>query len=295
MVKLKSDPITKEDISEYLERFSDFSFEIKVLRKLSSLGFSCEHSGTYEDPVTKRTREFDIRARKTLIEEQNVSVELSLSVECKNLKDNFPLVIHCMPRDEHECYLDLIWSSEPLSYIPVYENSMRVPLEGDNCPYEKLTAVGKSTDQVGRKESQGSDLVGNDGDVFDKISQAINSSYDLLEEAHYASTKEKDVVSLVIPVLVVPDNRIWSVCYKRTGEIEREPTLENNLEYYIGKSWLVGNSPNEYQRRYYLSHLEVVQIGSLFEMVNKYTTLTSISSFNELNMNRLQALESRAI
>lgn len=293
MAKLKSDPITKDDILEYLNEYSDFTFEVSVLRKLNSFGFSCEHAGTYEDPITKKTREFDIRARKTVSVFEKLKLNICLSVECKNLKPNFPLVVHCMPREENECYLDLIWSSEPSSYIPPYENSLRVPLSNDDCPYEKLMAVGKSSDQVGRKLDK-SEITGNDGDVFEKISQAINSAYDLIKEAHYAADKNTDVASIVLPVLVVPNERVWSIWYKRNGEIEREPTIESNIEYYIDKSWLVGHPPSEFKKRFFLSHLEIVQIDGIQEMLNKYERLSCISSFEDLCQKKLQILEDRA-
>lgn len=290
MAKLNVEPITKSDISEYLEKSSDFSFEIKVLKTLTSLGFTCEHAGTYEDPITKKTREFDIRARKCLINESNFKFNISLSVECKNLKDNFPLVVHCMPREENECYLDLIWSSEPRSQIsPLKEYAMRVPLNNTDSPYEQLNAVGKSSDQVGRA-AHNSDLISNDGDVFDKISQAINASYDLIKEAHYAAEENFDVVTLVIPVLVIPNDRLWTVWYKRTGEVGREPTLEGNIEYYIDKSWLTGQATNEYQQKYYLSHLEIVQIDSIHQLIEKYTKIPSISSSHELRLKKLKTI-----
>ena len=62
MAKLKNEPISKSDILEYLESSSDFAFEVSVLKKLVALGFVCEHSGTYEDPVTGKTRELGIYA-----------------------------------------------------------------------------------------------------------------------------------------------------------------------------------------------------------------------------------------
>jgi len=36
----------------------------KCTKKISQLGFDCRHSGTYEDPITAKTREYDIRADK---------------------------------------------------------------------------------------------------------------------------------------------------------------------------------------------------------------------------------------
>ena len=293
MAKLKNVPINKDDILEYLELSSDFAFEVSVLRKLVSLGFVCEHAGTYEDPITRKTREFDIRARKRLIDDPDFQLNISLSVECKNLRENFPLVVHCMPREENECFVDLVWASEPENHFPKYENAMRVPLYEVDSPYEKLMAVGKSCDQVGRRDTQAAEVIGNDGDVFEKISQAINAGYDLIEEAHYAAEKNIDVVTIVVPVLVIPNERVWSVWYKRTGEIEREPTKESNIEYYLGKSWLVGDPSQEYERRYFLSHLEITQIQSLADMVSKYTQLSAFASRDKLNGHKLQELERR--
>lgn len=294
MAKLKNEPINKDDILEYLQESSDFAFEVSVLRSLVSLGFSCEHAGTYEDPITKKTREFDIRARKRLIDESDFKLNISLSVECKNLRDNFPLLVHCMPRENSECYVDLIWASEPANLFPPYENTMRVPLDGSDSPYEVLMAVGKSCDQIGRRATQAAEITGNDGDVFEKISQAINAGYDLIKEAHYSAEKGIEVVTLVVPVLVVPNDRIWTVWYKRTGEIEREPVKEGNVEYYLNKSWLVGDSSSEYQRRYCLSHLEIVQIQGIAEMINKYTKLSALASSIKLNEQKLRTLEQRA-
>lgn len=102
MVKLLDQRIEKDDIEEYLNSYSDFSFEVKVLKNFISLGFDCEHSGTYEDPITKKTREFDIRAWKIFNINENTTFRLGIAVECKNIRKNFPLVVHCMPRTESE-------------------------------------------------------------------------------------------------------------------------------------------------------------------------------------------------
>ena len=46
MAKLLDRKIEKDNIEEYLNNFSDFSFEVKVLKILTSIGFDCEHLGT---------------------------------------------------------------------------------------------------------------------------------------------------------------------------------------------------------------------------------------------------------
>mgnify|MGYP000134852168 CR=1 FL=1 len=275
MAKLKNDAITQDDINKYLSSSSDFAFEVQVLRKLITLGFDCEHAGTYEDPITKKTREYDIRARKCLYSGNDLQLNIILSVECKNLRNNFPLIMHCMPRIENEAYVDLIWSS----FGPYTSNeSICVRLENEDCLYRKFQAAGKSCDQVGRKAHDG-EIVGNDGDVFEKISQAINAAYDLVKEAHLPSSEEIFVVTVVIPVLVVPNERIWSVSYKQTGEIEQDPTRVKNIEYYIGKSWSIEHEGSLEQ--YYLSHLEIVQVDEINNMIEKYTQTPLFNSSKE--------------
>lgn len=290
MAKLKDKPISKEDVKEYLQEYSDFSFEIKVLRKFISMGFDCYHSGTYEDPITKKTREFDIRANKHVAFDNTLHLNLSFSVECKNIRNNFPLVIHCMPRKENECYLNLIWSSEPQHYIPPYVQSKSILATGSSSPYKTLGPNGKSCDQIGRREAKSGELVGNDGKVFDKISQAINSSYDMIVEGHYAAKKGTDVVTIVVPVLVVPNGRIWTVWYEQSGEIKQEPELTGNIEYFIGKSWTVGDPSREYARKHVMSHMEIVQIGELEYMVNKYTEKNAIKTAEGLKSVKEEAL-----
>jgi len=67
MPKLKTDSIKKDDLVEYLDSCSDFSFELSVLKMLRESDVDCEHGGLYEDPVTGKSREFDIRAIKQFL------------------------------------------------------------------------------------------------------------------------------------------------------------------------------------------------------------------------------------
>jgi hypothetical protein len=62
--KLQSSPITASDLKEFVDNNSDFDSEMTVLAGLRSLDFECEHSGTYQDPVSDKIRQFDIRAFK---------------------------------------------------------------------------------------------------------------------------------------------------------------------------------------------------------------------------------------
>ena len=56
MAKLKTDPIQEQDLKEFLESYSDFSFELSVLKMLREKGLECEHGGVYEDMKGSRRR-----------------------------------------------------------------------------------------------------------------------------------------------------------------------------------------------------------------------------------------------
>lgn len=269
MVKYRNTPIGKEDIEEYLKGYSDFSFEILVKRQLSLLGFDVQHGGTYEDPVTGKAREFDIRAVKVVNLAENLIFRLCLSVECKNIREYFPLVIHCTPRTLKEAYQELVVSSRNTS--PVTFNKFGFPLivKGDRSVYPAKDPVGKSCDQVGRKEGKDAELVSNDGDVFDKISQAINSSFDMLKHSHFQGDDKFTVVSSVVPVLVVPERRLWTVWYDNQGNIEQGPTQTQAVSYYIDRSYCFDEMPGSLQN-YSLSHLEIITFDFLNNFMQKH-------------------------
>ena len=108
MSKLKTERISATDLSEYLNTHSDFSFELSVLKMLRECNVECEHGGYYQDPVTDKPREFDIRAIKTI-----ERLRVRMVVECKNIRESFPVLISCIPRHEQDSYHQVALLSEP--------------------------------------------------------------------------------------------------------------------------------------------------------------------------------------
>jgi hypothetical protein len=274
MSRLSSDPITQSDIKKYLNTYSDFSFELQTLKKFVDLGFECSHGGTYEDPVTGKSREYDIRA----LLQKNI-IRVHLSVECKNLRENFPLVVHCLKRKENENYNELIHTFKPESKtqqtglgsnsLPELfkEHSRSIKVKRFSL-YPKEQFVAKSADQIGKRQDNG-DITSSDGEVFDKISQAINSAIDLISEANDLDTDiSPNYLTLVCPVLVVPDSSLWQVRYSDNGEQIGEPEQINHVSYYIGKGWTVGDKFDSLH--YTLSHLEIVTYSEIQNFVEKY-------------------------
>ena len=273
MTKLKTEAISKADIEEYLKGYSDFSFELSVLRKLTGLSFKCEHSGTYEDPITNKTREFDIRARKhSKLLNGNTKYILSLSVECKNIREYYPIVAHCVDRKKDECYLDLVSSLED-KHRKYYKISKPLKLNFDNVPYNPQGKVGKSIDQVGRKTDNS--MTSTDGGIFEKISQALNSGFDLLTEGTRIKSSDDPTYTLTIPILVIPNGRLWSVSYDSNGNTIHNPAPCKNVEYFVGKKWEAGVGTIH---KYYTSHLEIVEIDYLGEMLNKFKCVEAFLS-----------------
>jgi len=274
MAKLKPGSIGPTDLLEFLNDYSDFSFEIEVLKLLADAGFECEHGGSYKDPVTKKTREFDIRATKSFGKQF-----LRLAVECKNLRENFPLLVSCVPRTADKAFHELCLSVNPdkhqLETPPeVYSRAMlprskNVRLTGDHTIYKKSDPVGKSCAQVGR--NQHCDIIANDSDVYEKWSQALSSADDL---TYLACTDGEDrtgdlAVSLVFPLLVVPNGRLWVTQYDADGNRTHDPHSVDRCSYFVNLSYyhrgaMTGDELN-------ISHLEFVTIDGLTQFVDDLT------------------------
>jgi len=271
MGKPHQKPITKSDIEEYLTTSSDFAFEIKVLNKFSQMGFKCEHSGIYEDPITKKIREFDIRGYKELGYKR-----IRVSVECKNLRETFPVVAHCVQRPIEESYHDVVIKhrtrTDDQAIKLSHSTSTRIRIRDPFSLYLSNSYVAKSLDQVGKNQNG---IISHDSSVFDKMSQAINSAYDLVARAHSETSADKEKATIVLPILVVPSGRLWQVIYDNDGSIARGPEMTNHISYYVGQSWRVGyyNStmPGYSDLVWYkLSHLEIITFSDLDTILNDY-------------------------
>jgi hypothetical protein len=86
---------------------SDFSFELQTLGLVRAHGLDCEHGGLYKDPITKKMRQFDIRA---IAREGCYFVRLA--IECKNIEENFPLLVSCVSRRDSESFHEVALVSD---------------------------------------------------------------------------------------------------------------------------------------------------------------------------------------
>lgn len=244
-------PFTQEEVQQYVQTYSDFSFEVKTLSLLCASSFNCSHSGTYTDPVTGKTREYDIRATKIDIAQGIGFYELQLPVECKNIKPNSPLVVHRLPRRREESTHDLV--------INTGNSRGRLTVPPPFSLYQKGNLAGKSVDQLRRNDLK---IYGSDAEVFDKVSQALCSAYEMVQVA--ASGHGNFIVSSVIPILVIPTGTLWIIDYDENGNVVHGPEPVQQTSYYCGKTW---SYPGQLLSAYSISHLEIVTIDYLQEFV----------------------------
>ncbi len=252
MAKLQTNPIEPKDLEEYISTSDDFRLELEVLNSCSKLGFPTQHGGTYQDPVTKKDRQFDLRTQIT----KGLCV-LKLAVECKNLKTNFPLLVSRVPRTENESYHEIVISTRP-SDDPAFAslaltNSEAHRFSSADGIFPFKGPVGKSTVQVGRNSA--GEIVSGDSEVYEKWSQALASAFDLVSDSNtdYKEFEEGIAATVVLPILVVADASLWVADYSLTGEPEGSPKPCEECQLFIGKDVFTGLPGVEYN----FSHLMI--------------------------------------
>jgi hypothetical protein len=253
MPKLNTAPITEKDLEAYLASESDFAVEMSVLSLLRKMDFRCSHSGRYEDPVTRKIRQYDLRAVKS-----EGDSKLGLAVECKNLRPNFPLLISAVPRTPNEAFYELI-AFRLRAVLPAAEV---LHVDRGQSIYRQGDMVGKRIDQVGRTEHT-SELFSDDSATFDKLSQAINSSKDIFVDSAWHSAPP--FIRMVVPVLVVPADVLWQVEYDSDGNISKHPYHVNEATLFIDHAWTT--LTNIQNVSYRISHLHIVTLPYLEEAV----------------------------
>jgi hypothetical protein len=271
MAKLKTEATTQSDFLEYLSGYSDFSFELTVLKMLREHEVACDHGGHYVDPVTNKSREFDIRAVKTIDK-----YRVRMSVECKNIRENFPILVSCVPRHEDENYHQVALVSERKrdsnTYGPMFMHQSRakvLDIRGLHSLYAAGSPVGKSTVQVGR--AMDGSITANDSELYEKWGQCL-SSLDGMAKSIYWDGDEDDpldaYISTAFPFVVVPNGRLWVASYDLDGKCVSDPTPVDRCSCFIGKDYKMGTELAS--ARLWISHLEIVTLDGLRSFVESH-------------------------
>jgi len=270
--KLKGDSVDASDLGNYQRSRSDFEFEMKVLKKLTELGFTCHHAGTYSDPVTSKLRQFDIRAHRHW---ENRT--LFLAVECKLIVPGNPLVVSRGPRRIAESFHEVLFHrprEREVNRILLMESDWKnYRIRNPKSVYVAKDLVGKRMDQVSHDGKGG--FNSGDKEVFDKFSQATSSSCDLVWQAMSGPVESANIV---VPVVVVPDDVLWCIDYEEDGSHSGAPHLVQNTEFFVSISWTVGSGT--FSVRYWISHLEIVTYSGLSLIGEKFAKDDAMDPFD---------------
>lgn len=253
--------VSLDDVIKYSKEYSDFAFELAVASNVRQCDIEVfDQSGIYKDPNTNIPREFDIRARRVLKQDNVLAMQghALFPIECKNIRDHSPLVVHCIRRDLSKSYQNAIYN--PSDHSDAFLSNQQIilwerdGLYSNSCkPWEW---VGLSIDQI-RKDISGH-IKSSDANVYNKIAQATQSGYDLITDA-CLSTKTEEVVYVVHPVLVIPDDRLFIIKYE--NEVPLESEHAQYISYYSGYETIVQYNTSE--MKFVYSHIDIVEISKL--------------------------------
>lgn len=258
-------PISASEIQEVVLKEDDFGHEMRVggilknfqapqsafiKARLSRL----DHGGTYVDPATSKTRQFDYRCRisKGIEGLHNIL----LAVECKNLNPDLPLVVCGRERTDKEAYHLVIARDDENRHVSIAK------VAGKSSLYEPSGFVGKSLLRLKFKDKK----LCSDGDseIYDKWSQALASCRDLaIEFANANSTAEIKGSAFLMPIVVVPNNSLWTASYDNGGSIQDTPKQVDLCDFYVEHK-LAANFP------FVLTHIHFATLKGLSKMLNEY-------------------------
>jgi len=258
-----------------LNSYSDFNFELLTLKMLKEKGLECVHGGLYEDPITGINRQFDIRATKTI---NNYRVKIA--AECKNIRENYPILVLCAPRHEHESFHQVAILNEPphgssLSPRTIFQSRASIfTVEGMHSIYKPYEFVGKNITQVGRV-SDGT-IQANDNELFNKWSQCLGSANDLVKRIYLEGKDIKCSVFFftIIPILVIPNETLWIVNYDFAGGIVSGPRLADRISYFVDKVYKTDAEAtiisHEIRHEIRISHIEIMTQHGLENFIDTY-------------------------
>ncbi|MGC3967585.1 MAG: hypothetical protein QM775_09510 [Pirellulales bacterium] len=269
-MKLDDVTIGEKELIGFLDTQSDFEFELSILRLLSERRFTCDHGGTYADEATKKPRQFDIRASRT-VTDGKFRYTVRLAVECKNIGRNFPLLVSRVPRRHEEAFNEVIVSADSdvlrLPRFTPLKNSESIRLQRSRSLYNLDRPVGKACDQVGLSRGE---VCSSDTGIYDKWSQALSSAHDLTSDAFSAGYKHKCIaLSLVLPILIVPDGRLWVADHDAEGKRKGSPYEADRCSYYVNREYNHGTGG--FTETTTVSHLEFCTAKGLLELLQPFT------------------------
>jgi hypothetical protein len=260
--------IGPEILQEYLDTASDFAFELEVMKVLAAEKVNHEHGGSYVDASTSKVRQFDFRSWSNF-RTYNLGVDLNLhlAIECKNLREYSPLLVHCVPRAEHESFHSILWNT----------GSEAGPLRcaGRSSRYPIGEPSGKSWAQVTKPTAANSRVNGSDEEIYQKWAQALASANDLLRIPG-GEPPGGHRYCIALPVVVVPNAMLWMANYDENGQLTGPCRQIDHVAYFVNYDYQVPFGPTK--ASYTASHVEIFTLAGFIDLV---AALSKTATFNQ--------------
>ena len=277
-------PITQADLSQFVQEESSFAFEMKVRELFAAKRFRYRHGGTYDDPHTGLPRQFDVTVDLNL-SGAYIPFRLRMAIECKCLSEFAPMLVYRSPRSAYEAGHHVIARTcgdrdAVEGYMQHHANPPKfsggtgpfpecctLELPASRCMYSSGEFVGKSIECVSK------DRVGNfkggDKEIYGRWSQALQSASALLPNVtgdFYGN--EKFVINWIIPILVVPDDRLYVVDFDDAGTQRGDPALTGRTSFFVDyKPTTISIDGPEFR----FGHLEIMTFSALKNFVERAT------------------------
>jgi hypothetical protein len=110
-------------------------------------------------------------------------------------------------------------------------------------------------------------IIASDKEVFDKWGQSLASAEELVEDSYWEGSNDSPSVSYVavIPMVVVPDGRLWIAEHDSDGNCEHDPHLTDRCSVFVNHEYRMG--PERISLR--VSHVEFVTFSRLGAFVTE--------------------------
>jgi hypothetical protein len=255
-------------------------FELRTKKILQKYDLVLRHGGFYFDPTEGVERQFDFRAFSQKPGYSVVPpVRIELTLECKHLAENSGLLVSRVPRERHEAFHHVVsnfaisQSSDP--DLSVSQKVVKEVVKSHGY-YRKGEPVGKEINHLIRTEPNPGKkslrnlsefiIKGGDKDIHPRWTQALSSMFELLVKTLQQDTTEGREPGHVmfLPILVVPDGRLWHVDYDGKGEIFAGPSRCDEVDMYVERAH---SNPHQQNSKIVLTHLKILTLSGLDEFL----------------------------
>jgi hypothetical protein len=265
--------ISAKLIRDLAEAGDDFGFEMrigKILRALPSAQVT--HGGLYHPlGFNQPQRQYDYRVK--IVNGKRI---IRLAVECKNFFVGSPVVLCGASRLASESRLDNIVSDVRI-VVPRHGDADQkvVGILLKNAPSELYPVgefVGKAVIRPDPGASREKELVPGtkyrltgDGDVWEKWNQAVSHAAVLARaSADERQRQQTFTLTAALPLVVVPEDALWTISYDADGRIEDDPKRVPSTTLYVGSEHVVADYVQPQ-----LSHIHLMTPSGLNHFVSR--------------------------